>query len=153
MKEILDAIHKTIYQFFDVCGDDEEVPISDKDKLLLEVNKAICDNLKALDQKSNTWSLDDAREDFMYDVYNTLDFLPTNEEANRIIDSFDRVTSSIEQELALDKIRADIGKSKTEHEMQIAEGDIEAKLLISHIYCDIINIFDKYMAKSKRARK
>lgn len=149
MKEILDAIHKTIYQFFDVCGDDEEVPISDKDKLLLEVNKAICDNLKALDQKSNTWSLDDAREDFMYDVYNTLDFLPTNEEANRIIDSFDRVTSSIEQELALDKIRADIGKSKTEHEMQIAEGDIEAKLLISHIYCDIINIFDKYMAKSK----
>lgn len=149
MKEILDAIHKTIYQFFDVCGDDEEVPISDKDKLLLEVNKAICDNLKALDQKSNTWSLDDAREDFMYDVYNTLDFLPTNEEANRIIDSFDRVTSSIEQELALDKIRADIGKSKTEHEMQIAEGDIEAKLLISHIYCDIINIFDKYMAESK----
>ncbi len=152
MKEILNAIHKTIYQFFDVCGDDEEVPISDKDKLLLEVNKAICDNLKALDQKSNTWSLDDAREDFMYDVYNTLDFLPTNEEANRIIDSFDRVTSSIEQELALDKIRADIGKSKTEHEMQIAEGDIEAKLLISHIYCDIINIFDKYMAESKRAR-
>ena len=153
MKEILDAIHKTIYQFFDVCGDDEEGPISDKDKLLLEVNKAICDNLKALDQKSNTWSLDDAREDFMYDVYNTLDFLPTNEEANRIIDSFDRVTSSIEQELALDKIRADIGKSKTEHEMQIAEGDIEAKLLISQIYCDIINIFDKYMAESKRARK
>lgn len=149
MKEILDVIHKTIYQFFDVCGDDEEVPISDKDKLLLEVNKAICDNLKALDQKSNTWSLDDAREDFMHDVYNTLDFLPTNEEANRIIDSFDRVTSSIEQELAFDKIRADIGKSKTEHEMQIAEGDIEAKLLISHIYCDIINIFDKYMAKSK----
>ena len=98
MKEILDAIHKTIYQFFDVCGDDEEVPISDKDKLLLEVNKAICDNLKALDQESNTWSLDDAREDFMYDVYNTLDFLPTNEEANQIIDSFDRVTSSIKQE-------------------------------------------------------
>ena len=153
MKVILDVIHKTIYQFFDVCGDDEEVPISDTDKLLLEVNKAICDNLKALDQESNTWSLDDAREDFMYDVYNTLDFLPTNEEANRIIDSFDRVTSSIEQELALDKIRADIGKSKTEHEMQIAEGDIEAKLLISHIYCDIINIFDKYMAESKRARK
>ena len=42
--------------------------------------------------------LDDAREDFMYDVYNTLDFLPTNDEANRIIDSFDRVTSGIWQE-------------------------------------------------------
>ena len=52
MKEILDVIHKTIYQFFDVCGDDEEVPISDKDKLLLEVNKAICNNLKALEQDS-----------------------------------------------------------------------------------------------------
>ena len=50
MKEILDIIHKTIYQFFDVCEDDEEVPMSDKDKLLLEVNKAICNNLKALEQ-------------------------------------------------------------------------------------------------------
>lgn len=48
MKEILDIIHNTIYQFFDVCGDDEEAPMSDKDKLLLEVNKAICNNLKAL---------------------------------------------------------------------------------------------------------
>lgn len=46
MKEILDVIHKTIYQFFDVCGDEEEVPMSDKDKLLLKVNKAICNNLK-----------------------------------------------------------------------------------------------------------
>lgn len=51
MKDILDIIHKTIYQFFDVCGDDEEVPVSDKDKLLLEVNKAICNNLKALEQE------------------------------------------------------------------------------------------------------
>lgn len=51
MKEILDIIHKTIYQFFDVCGDDEEVPMSDKIELLLEINKAICDNLKALEQE------------------------------------------------------------------------------------------------------
>ena len=51
MKEILDVIHKTIYQFFDVCEDDEEVPMSDKDKLLLEVNKAICNNLKALEKE------------------------------------------------------------------------------------------------------
>jgi len=50
MKEILNVIHNTIYQFFDVCNDDEEVPMSDKDKLLLEVNKAICNNLKALEQ-------------------------------------------------------------------------------------------------------
>lgn len=51
MKEILDVVHKTICQFFDVCGDNEEVPMSDKDKLLLEVNKAICDNLKAIEQE------------------------------------------------------------------------------------------------------
>ena len=51
MKEILDVVHKTIYQFLDVCGDNEEVPMSDKNKLLLEVNKAICDNLKALEQE------------------------------------------------------------------------------------------------------
>ena len=48
IKEILDIIHKTIYQFFDVHSDDEEVPMSDKDKLLLEVNKAICNNLKEM---------------------------------------------------------------------------------------------------------
>lgn len=52
MKEILDVIHKTIYQFFDACGDNEEAPMSDKDKLLLEVNKAICNNLKALESES-----------------------------------------------------------------------------------------------------
>ena len=51
---VLDVIHKTIYQFFDVCDDEEEVPMSDKDKLLLEVNKAICNNLKMLEQKSKT---------------------------------------------------------------------------------------------------
>ena len=54
MKEILNVIHNTIYQFFDVCSDDEEVPMSDKDKLLLKVNKAICNNLKALEQESKT---------------------------------------------------------------------------------------------------
>lgn len=43
-------------------------------------------------------TLDDAREDFVSDVYNILDFLPTNNEANRIIDVFDRVTSGLEQE-------------------------------------------------------
>ena len=50
---VIDIIHKTIYDFFDVCGDDEEVPISDKDKLLLKVNKAICNNIKALEQEPN----------------------------------------------------------------------------------------------------
>lgn len=50
---------------------------------------------KILEQPTKTWNLDDAREDFMHDVYNTLSFLPTNEEANLIIDSFDRITEGI----------------------------------------------------------
>lgn len=37
----------------------------------------------------------DIREDFTSDVYNTLDFLPTNNEANRIIDSFDSVVDGV----------------------------------------------------------
>lgn len=60
---------------------------------------AIHSIIEELEQESDTWSLDDAREDFMSDVYDTLDFLPTNNEANRIIDSFDRVTNGIKQEL------------------------------------------------------
>ncbi len=67
--------------------------------------------IKAIEQQSNTWSLDDAREDFMCDVYNVLDFLPTNNEANRIIDSFDRVTSGLKRESCEDCIsRADAKK-------------------------------------------
>ncbi len=64
-----------------------------------------CDRiLKALEQEPDTWSLEDVREDFMHDVYNTLDFLPTNDEANQIIDSFDRVTSSIRRDPCEDAI-------------------------------------------------
>ena len=56
---------------------------------------------------------------------------------------------ALEQKPDIDKIRAEIGKSKTEHEMQIAERDIKAKLLISNIYCDIVNILDKYKVESE----
>lgn len=52
-EEVIEVIHKTMYQFFDVCVDTEEVPMSDKDKLLLEVNKAICINISALEEKSS----------------------------------------------------------------------------------------------------
>ena len=51
IKTITDIVHKTIYTFFDVCGDDEEVPMSEKDKLLLSVNKAICKSIRALEQE------------------------------------------------------------------------------------------------------
>lgn len=43
---IIDVIHKTIYGFFDVVADDSEEPMSEKDKLLLEVNKAVCNAIK-----------------------------------------------------------------------------------------------------------
>lgn len=45
-EEVLKIIHETIYQHFDVCSDEEETPISDKEKLLLEVNKLICNKIK-----------------------------------------------------------------------------------------------------------
>ena len=51
--------------------------------------------IKTLKQEPKTCSLNDAREEFIHDVYNTLDFLPTNDEANWIIESFDRATSGI----------------------------------------------------------
>ena len=44
----------------------------------------------------------------------------------------------------IDKIRAEIGRCKTQHEMQIAERDTKSKLLISDIFCDVIEIIDKY---------
>jgi hypothetical protein len=76
MKEILNIIHKTIYQFFDVCEDD--APMSDKDKLLLEVNKAICNNLKAFnvpdindgDLVSRQAVIDTIETDCSWDIFN-----------------------------------------------------------------------------------
>ena len=54
IKTINDIVHKTIYGSFDICGDDEETPMTDKDKLLLEVNKAVCNNIKDLEQEPKT---------------------------------------------------------------------------------------------------
>lgn len=53
IKTINDIVHKTIYGFFDICGD-EETPMTDKDKLLLEVNKTVCNNIKNLEQEPQT---------------------------------------------------------------------------------------------------
>ena len=46
LEDILNIIHRTIYHFFEVIEQDQ--PLSDKEKLLLEVNKQICINLKEL---------------------------------------------------------------------------------------------------------
>ncbi len=69
---------------------------------------------------------------------------------DQTLKDIDRAFKALEErDELLDKIRAEIGKSKTEHEMQIAEKDIKGKLLISDIYCDIVNILDKYRAESE----
>ena len=61
----------------------------------------------------------------------------------------EKVLEDIKAEPILDKIRAEIGKSKTEHELQLSENDTKGKLLISDIYCDIVNIIDKCKAESE----
>ena len=48
-QDAIDIVHQTIYQFFDVADDDDEdTPMSERDKLLLTVNKAISNNIKAI---------------------------------------------------------------------------------------------------------
>lgn len=101
-EELREHCERQIQQFERI---EKIMPVTLNDWKRYEEHKLI---LELLEQKPKTWSLDDAREDFKYDVYNTLDFLPTNDEANRIIDSFDRITSSIEQEPILEKIIAEI---------------------------------------------
>lgn len=48
-KTILDTIHQTILSFVDTVDEDcEDAVISEKDELLLEVNKALTTNIKKL---------------------------------------------------------------------------------------------------------
>lgn len=47
-EEVINAIHKTIYEFFDIADDVSEEPMNDKDKLLLTINKALSNAVKAL---------------------------------------------------------------------------------------------------------
>ena len=46
--EAIKAVHKVIYDYFDVVEDDDESPITYKDKQLLEINKKITQRIKAL---------------------------------------------------------------------------------------------------------
>ena len=43
----IDVVHKSILGFFDIC-DDEESPMTYKDKRLLELNKVITTQIKAV---------------------------------------------------------------------------------------------------------
>lgn len=71
----------------------------------------------------------DIRDDFTSDVYNTLDFLPTNNEANRIIDSFDSVVDGVivipKGATNGDMIKAMFG---------IADNDIDEGLSTTYVY-------------------
>ncbi len=104
-------------------GEEPSGKIYEEHKLILEL----------LEQESNVWSFDDAREDFVYDVYNALHFLLTNDEANRIIDSFDRVTSRIRKEPVLDKVREELIQSIQNGTLKIESGNEE-----------LFRILDKY---------
>lgn len=48
-QEVLDTIHKEIYNFFPTSGDDEWIPMNEEDKLLLDVNKKICNAINNLE--------------------------------------------------------------------------------------------------------
>ena len=54
-----------------------------------------------------------------------------------------KVDKAIQRGIPLDKIRAEISRCKTQHEMQIAERDTKSKLLISDIFCDVVEIIDR----------
>ena len=59
-QSVIDVVHKSIFEFFDICDDNSEEPINEKDKLLLEVNKAICNSIKDLpsaqpERKKGKW--------------------------------------------------------------------------------------------------
>lgn len=65
---VIDVVHKTILGFFDVVADDSEEPMNEKDKLLLEVNKAVCNAIKDMPDdecKTGKWISEIAeREDW-----------------------------------------------------------------------------------------
>ena len=43
----IDIVHKSIFDFFDICDDEEESPMTYKDEKLLELNKVITTQIKA----------------------------------------------------------------------------------------------------------
>lgn len=122
-------------------------------KMSNEENHKLWEFIKGLPsvtpQEPNTWSLDDAREDFMSDVYNTLDFLPTNDEANQIIDSFDSVASGIRQEPILDKIIAEIEQVRLIMDDEIKNHDRKDLINFVNGLNQSLMIIDKYKAESE----
>lgn len=44
----IDAVHKVMYEFFDLRDDDEESPLTEKENALLAINKKLTNRIKAL---------------------------------------------------------------------------------------------------------
>lgn len=64
----IEAVHKSIYDFFDICDDDEESPMTYKDELLLELNKAITTQIKAVASepiKHGRWIVNNETEEWV----------------------------------------------------------------------------------------
>ena len=82
-KAAIDEVHGAIYEFFDICDDDEESPMTYKDKQLLELNKAITIRIKQLPSASpkgrwiditkcggaSLWKCSECGELFLEDFY------------------------------------------------------------------------------------
>ena len=62
-EDAIDVVHKSIFEFFDICNDDEESPITDKDEQLLKINKTITTRIKALpsaqSERKTGWTIYD----------------------------------------------------------------------------------------------
>ena len=54
--EAIKVVHKVIYDYFDMVEDDDESPITYKDKQLLEINKKITQRIKAL-PSAQQWNI------------------------------------------------------------------------------------------------
>lgn len=44
----IDAVHNVMFEFFDLCDDDEESPLTEKEKTLFAINKRLTKRIKAL---------------------------------------------------------------------------------------------------------
>jgi len=65
----IDVVHRAIYDFFDICSDDDESPITYKDEKLLEINKAITTQICKLpsaqpERKKGKWIYEGVRGRF-----------------------------------------------------------------------------------------
>ena len=115
MNKMIDVVHDTIYQFFGESGGEEE-PLTEKQMLLLNVNKAICENLraieicddaisreKAMDIVSDYYNMRDItrhEEDILYEIMEKIENLPSVY-PKQSVEVFDKIRDEIAEEICL----------------------------------------------------